>query len=35
LAEVFGVVQELLTELKIKYTVVAPIVWKIGNIKKP
>ncbi len=28
LAEVFGVVQELLTELKIKYTVVAPIVWK-------
>lgn len=28
LAEVFGVVQELLTELKIKYTVVAPTVWK-------
>ena len=28
LAEVFGVVHELLTELNMKYTVVAPIVWK-------
>jgi len=28
LAEVFGVVHELLTELKIKYTTVLPIKWK-------
>lgn len=28
LAEVFGVVHELLTELNMKYTTVAPIVWK-------
>ena len=28
LAEVLGVVQELLTELNIKYSTVAPIVWK-------
>lgn len=28
LAEVVGVIQELLTELKIKYTIVPPIVWK-------
>jgi hypothetical protein len=28
LAEVFGVVLELLTELEIDYTIVPPIVWK-------